>query len=81
MGQCEWVRRLREGEQDPTVNPTVKLLDFFTEKYDSGAPGRSGLVFETSVTEARSKTIAGGYDVVSTGLLARCVESWRKDWE
>lgn len=80
VGQGEWLRRLRGGEQDAKVNPTVELLDFSTEKYDNDGLGRSGLVFETSTTEARSKSIARGYDVVSTGLLARCVKSWRKDW-
>lgn len=77
VGQREWVQRLRDGEQDPTKNPTVKLLDFFAEKYDNDKPGRSGLVFETHRTESRSKAIGQGYDVVRSGLLARSVESWK----
>ncbi|KAF5011710.1 hypothetical protein FDECE_2170 [Fusarium decemcellulare] len=80
VGQREWVQRLRDGEQDPQKNPTIKLLDFFAEKYDNDKPGRSGLVFETQRTEERSKAIREGYNVVSSGLLAKCVESWRKDW-
>jgi thioester reductase-like protein len=80
VGQREWVQRLREGEQDPKLNPTVKLLDFFAEKYDNDKPGRSGLVFETKKTEERSKAIREGYNVVNSGLLAKCVETWRKDW-
>lgn len=80
VGQREWVQRLRDGEQDPEKNPTIKLLDFFAEKYDNDRPGRSGLVFETERTERRSKAIRGGYDVVTSGLLAKCVESWRQDW-
>lgn len=80
VGQREWLGRLRDSEQDPKANPTVKLLDFFTEKYDNDSPGRSGLVFETCITESRSKTIASGYNVVSTGLLAKCLNRWREDW-
>ncbi|PNH39895.1 hypothetical protein VD0004_g7021 [Verticillium dahliae] len=80
VGQREWVQRLRDGDQDPTTNPTVKLLDFFAEKYDNDKPGRSGLVFETGQTERRSKAIGAGYDVVTSGLLTKCVESWKKDW-
>ncbi|KAM5344199.1 hypothetical protein ACJ41O_012736 [Fusarium nematophilum] len=80
VGQREWVQRLRDGEQDPQLNPTVKLLDFFAEKYDNDKPGRSGLVFETQKTEERSKAIREGYNVVVSGLLAKCVQSWRKDW-
>lgn len=80
VGQREWVQRLREGEQDPKLNPTVKLLDFYADKYDNDKPGRSGLVFETSKTEERSKAIRNGYNVVSSGLLERCLVNWRKDW-
>lgn len=80
VSQREWVQRLRDGEQDPTLNPTIKLLDFFAEKYDNDRPGRSGLVFETQLTEQRSKAIGDGYNVITSGLLAKCVESWRKDW-
>jgi thioester reductase-like protein len=80
VGQREWVQRLRNGEQDAEKNPTVKLLDFFAGKYDNDSPGRSGLVFETKRTERKSAAIAAGYDVVSSGLLGRCVESWMKEW-
>ncbi|KAH7120451.1 hypothetical protein EDB81DRAFT_847774 [Dactylonectria macrodidyma] len=78
--QREWVQRLRDGEQDPKLNPTVKLLDFFAEKYDNDSPGRAGLVFETTQTENRSLAIRDGYDVVTSGLLAKCVANWRKQW-
>lgn len=80
LGQREWVKRLRDGEQDPRKNPTVKLLDFFTDKYDNDRPGRSGLVFETQKTAERSKTIARGYDVVASGLISRCVAVWMREW-
>ena len=81
VGQREWVQRLRDGEQDPKRNPTVKLLDFFAEKYDNDRPGRSGLVFETTRTEERSRAIREGYNVVTSGLLKKCVENWRNDWQ
>lgn len=80
VGQREWVQRLRDGEQDPELNPTIKLLDFFAEKYDNDSPGRSGLVFETKRTEERSRAIREGYNVVTSGLLEKCVDSWRNDW-
>ncbi|MCJ1445536.1 MAG: hypothetical protein MMC23_006041 [Stictis urceolatum] len=78
--QKEWVRRLRDGEQDPVKNPTVKLLDFFTEKYDHGGVGRKGLVFETEKTGRDSETIRSGFDVVGSWLLSRCLDSWREAW-
>lgn len=81
VSQREWVKRLREGEQDPAKNPTVKLVDFFTEKYDNDKPGRRGLVYETRRTETRSKSIAAGFDLVGSDLLKKCVRSWKeRDW-
>jgi hypothetical protein len=34
----EWLQRLREGEQDPERNPSVKLIDFWERKYGQAAP-------------------------------------------
>ncbi|TLD05173.1 uncharacterized protein PgNI_09153 [Pyricularia grisea] len=87
VGQREWVARLRAaaeegGEEAAGKNPTVKLLDFFSSKYDNEKPGRSGLVFETEKTEGRSLAIRGGFDVIGSGLMSKCVGSWRsKDWK
>ncbi|KAI1637946.1 hypothetical protein F4809DRAFT_602441 [Biscogniauxia mediterranea] len=77
VSQREWVRRLREGEQDPKKNPTTKLLDFYTEKYDNDLAGRSGLKFETRVTAQRSETINSGFDLIRSGILRKCLESWQ----
>lgn len=30
----EWVQRLRTSTPDPTINPPIKLVDFFASKYD-----------------------------------------------
>lgn len=30
----EWVRRLKQSNADPVVNPPIKLVDFFASKYD-----------------------------------------------
>lgn len=75
--QREWVRRLREGEQDPKKNPTIKLLDFFAEKYDNDKPGRVGLVFMTEKSGEKSEAARKGYDVVRSGLMSKTIESWR----
>ncbi|KAB8300552.1 hypothetical protein EYC80_000712 [Monilinia laxa] len=80
VDQREWVKLLREGEQDPDKNPTIKLLDFFTEKYDNDKPGRQGLVFKTEKTGLKSETIKSGYDIVGSGLVKKFVDSWRKEW-
>jgi hypothetical protein len=77
--QREWVKMLRDSNPDPIQNPTIKLLDFFAEKYDNDRPGRSGLVFETQKTETASTTIRGGFDVIGSGLLAKFVARWKAD--
>ncbi|EKG18713.1 Phosphopantetheine-binding protein [Macrophomina phaseolina MS6] len=80
VGQREWVTRLREGEQDPKKNPTVKLVDFFAEKYDNDRPGRKGLVFATEKTAEKSKIIKEGVDVIGSGVVRKCVQEWMKNW-
>ncbi|KAI8625000.1 acetyl-CoA synthetase-like protein [Xylariaceae sp. FL1651] len=80
VGQREWVDRLWKGDQDPIRNPTVKLADFFTSKYDNDKPGRKGLVFDTTETERKSKAVASRVDVIGNGTIRKCVEKWRKDW-
>jgi hypothetical protein len=78
--QREWVKRLRLSEKDPEKNPTIKLLDFFAEKYDNDRPGRKGLVFVTDKTAEKSEAIKDGYDVVKSGLVKKFVHSWRHEW-
>ncbi|KAL5322381.1 hypothetical protein ACEPPN_010354 [Leptodophora sp. 'Broadleaf-Isolate-01'] len=80
VSQREWVDRLRNGEKDPEKNPTIKLLDFFTEKYDNDKPGRKGLVFLTDKTAAKTEAIGDGYDVVGSGLIKKFVDSWSLEW-
>lgn len=79
--QRDWVRRLREAEdQDPRTNSTVKLVDFFARKYDNDEPGRKGLVFATERTEKRSRAIWGRYDIINSGLMSKCVSQWSEEW-
>ena len=78
--QREWVKRLRLSEKDPEKNPTIKLLDFFAEKYDNDRPGRKELVFVTDKTAEKSEAIRDGYDVVKSGLVKKFVHSWRLEW-
>ena len=80
VSQREWVQRLRNSEKDPEKNPTIKLLDFFAEKYDNDKPGRMGLVFLTDKTAEETEAIRDGYDIVGSGLVKKFVNSWSQDW-
>jgi len=71
---------LRKSNLDPVKNPTVKLLDFFTEKYDNDRPGRKDLVFLTEKTAKASQTVAQGYDVTGSGLVEKMMKRWLKEW-
>jgi hypothetical protein len=71
---------LRKSNLDPVKNPTVKLLDFFTEKYDNDRPGRKDLVFLTEKTAKASQTVAQGYDVTGSGLVEKMAKRWLKEW-
>lgn len=80
VSQQEWMALLRASGPDPVENPTIKLLDFFADKYDNDRPGREGLVFETQKTEEDSDVMKEGYDVVKNGLVEKMVSWWKTQW-
>jgi hypothetical protein len=81
VSQLEWVDRLRRSEPDPNKNPTVKLLDFYGNKYDNDEIGRKGLTFVTEKTASASPTLSGGYDVVGGRIIDKLVKQWRTQWQ
>ncbi|KAF2195783.1 acetyl-CoA synthetase-like protein [Zopfia rhizophila CBS 207.26] len=80
LPQREWIKRLKEGDQDPEKNPTIKLLGFFEDKYDNDKPGRAGLDFRTARTGNVSEAVRSGYDVVGSGLIGKVLEYWNGVW-
>lgn len=58
----------------------MRLLDFFTEKYDNDRPRRKGLEFETEKTARASPTVREGFDVVGSDLVAKMLRQWAKEW-
>ncbi|KAJ5085474.1 hypothetical protein N7532_010245 [Penicillium argentinense] len=55
-----WLRRLRESDQDPEVNPPIKLLEFFASKYDNDSPTRT-LLYDTKNAQAASPALANAH--------------------
>ena len=80
MPQREWISLLRNSDPDPVKNPTKKLLEFFEEKYDHDGMSRKGLAFETTITQAQSETLQGGFEVIGSGLIRKMVKEWVKVW-
>lgn len=54
----EWLRRLRASEQDPALNPSIKLLKFWEEKYGKAQPAAPREEGEAGL----KKKIAAGLD-------------------
>lgn len=80
VSQREWVGLLRNSDQNPETNPTIKLVDFFASKYDNDRPGRSGLKFATQEAEAESEAMRNGYDIVGSGLVGTMVAWMESQW-
>ncbi|KEQ69447.1 putative NRPS-like enzyme [Aureobasidium namibiae CBS 147.97] len=64
VSQREWIRRLRSSNPDPSQNPSVKLVDFFANKYDNDKP-RESLKFATDSAQRHSPSLtsAGVIDI------------------
>jgi carbohydrate kinase (thermoresistant glucokinase family) len=54
--QQEWVALLRTSNPDPVVNPPIKLVEFFSKKYDNDLP-RTGLTYDTSYARFLSPSL------------------------
>ncbi|KAJ5156597.1 hypothetical protein N7492_009400 [Penicillium capsulatum] len=72
-----WLQRLRESDQNPEVNPPIKLLEFFASKYDNDNPSRVFL-FDTKNARAASPALrcVGGLD---TALTSRFIEYFQTE--
>lgn len=65
----EWVRRLRNSNPNPIVNPPIKLLDFFASKYDKeGSEFAFSKPFVTSVACSLSPSLAAA-PILEQGLV------------
>ncbi|THW14131.1 acetyl-CoA synthetase-like protein [Aureobasidium pullulans] len=79
----EWVQRLRAGDQNPETNPPVKLTDFFAGRYGNvaeDAPMKSAGRYETVQTCKDSGTTATIPDLIESGMVAKFVKAWAKEW-
>ncbi|KAL2842165.1 hypothetical protein BJY01DRAFT_256818 [Aspergillus pseudoustus] len=60
----EWLDRLRKSNPDPTVNPPIKLLDFFARKYDNEGPTRV-LLYDTKKSQAAAPSLRNAAGLTS----------------
>ncbi|CAG8156043.1 unnamed protein product [Penicillium nalgiovense] len=76
-----WLHRLRDSNQDAEVNPPIKLLNFFSSKYDNDNPSRA-LLYDTKKAQAASPTLASAKgldkDFTSRFINYFSTECWGK---
>lgn len=72
VDQREWISRLKASTPDPVQNPPVKLLDFFTKKYDNDNIVRKGLQYNTQRAQSLSPALATA-EILSQGLVDKFV--------
>ncbi|KAK9233835.1 hypothetical protein V1525DRAFT_351245, partial [Lipomyces kononenkoae] len=75
----EWIARLRASNQDPKVNPPIKLLGFFSGKYDkdTSAEAQSGLKYEVTNT-LRSSPALANVSALQGNNIAKCLRYWQE---
>jgi thioester reductase-like protein len=74
----DWVARLRDSNPDPVANPPIKLLQFFTNKYDKEGFPSSTMEWETGKARTWSKTLAEA-PVLDQGLVDKMIGHFRRD--
>lgn len=75
----EWVQRLRQSEPDPMVNPPIKLVEFFSAKYDANTE-EAGRCFLWHTEHARRVSLAlAQAQPVDEELVRRMVEYFRRE--
>ncbi|KAL4796776.1 hypothetical protein BDV19DRAFT_360395 [Aspergillus venezuelensis] len=52
----EWLARLRTSNTDPSLNPPIKLLNFFASKYDNDNPARV-LLYDTKKCQSAAPSL------------------------
>lgn len=69
-----WLERLASSDPDPASNPTIKLLEFFKNKYSTPKTG-PGVFYETKVTEGVSEALRN-VGAPDAALIAKMVAYW-----
>lgn len=73
VGQREWISRLKASNPDAVQNPPIKLLDFFSKKYDNDNIIRKGLHYDTQRAQSLSPALAKA-DILSQELVDKFVD-------
>ncbi|KIX95558.1 uncharacterized protein Z520_08678 [Fonsecaea multimorphosa CBS 102226] len=77
VNQREWIRHLRASNPDPEQNPTIKLVEFFANKYDNDVTKRKNFNYVTTTAEQVSPEL-GIVPALSADLVKKFVGHFLK---
>lgn len=72
----EWLARLRASNPDPTINPPVKLLSFFANKYDNDLPARV-LLYDTKKCQSAAPSLRNAAGMTQD-FVTRFIQYFRR---
>lgn len=76
IDQQEWLKQLRESDPDPSVNPTIKLLDFYESKYGDGSKRtRRAPMYDTGNAQQVSPALRAA-TALAPGLIKKMVDNF-----
>ncbi|KAL8281447.1 hypothetical protein RQP46_006131 [Phenoliferia psychrophenolica] len=76
VAPADWLQRLRSGPQDPSVNPTIKLLSYYEGEYSESASAHKWAPLDTTNTAAASKSFREA-PYPDDVLVGKFVRAWR----
>ena len=70
----EWLQRLASSTADVHVNPSRKLLGYWSKQ----SQREHALTFDTAATEAASSALRGAFRVVDDNFIEQIVDAWKR---
>jgi hypothetical protein len=91
VSPVEWLGLLRRSEQDPNINPTIKLMSSYEAKYGAketetgfqkkDSNFRAEIAFATEKTRADSDIMNCAPDIMREGYVKTFVARWLEQWQ
>lgn len=75
----QWLEKLRASNPDPLVNPSIKLVEFWTTKYGSAELPRKSFLWHTEVARRYSTALAETQGL-SQDEVTKMVRFFEKAW-
>jgi hypothetical protein len=83
----EWIERLRMSKQNPELNPTIKLMSIYENRYSKeGGEQYEGqnsfnIRFDTTNAKTASQSMRTSPDIIRGGYVKKFVARWLEKWQ